>query len=88
MVFAVDLDKRENLILEFYSPVACDETREDMEERGAISTFDLTSEIHGYHVYKEIWTAIVGEERNYNRIYFILYLVLYSLDSSVRYTPW
>ena len=35
-----------------------------MEERGAISTFDLTSEIHGYHVYKEIWTVIVGEECN------------------------
>ena len=35
-----------------------------MEERGAISIFDLTSEIHGHHVYKEIWTAIVGEKRN------------------------
>ena len=52
--FAVDIAKHENLILEFYSPVTCNETREDMEEWGVISTFDLTSEIHGYHVYKEI----------------------------------
>ena len=63
-VFAVDLAKREILILEFYSPVTCDKIHEDMEERGAISTFNLTSEIHEYHVYKEIWTAIVGKECN------------------------
>ena len=32
-----------------------------------ISTFDLTSVIHGHHIYKDSWTAVIGEGRNCER---------------------
>jgi len=35
-----------------------------MAVSGTISTFDLTTAIHGYHIYKDILTAGIGEERN------------------------
>ena len=33
----------------------------------ALMTFDATFVIHGYHVYKDIWTAVIGEWRNCER---------------------
>ena len=33
----------------------------------ALMTFDATFVIHGYHVYKDIWTAVIGERRNCER---------------------
>ena len=32
-----------------------------------LSTFDATSAIHGYHYYKDVWTAVIGEQRNCER---------------------
>ena len=29
--------------------------------------FDLSSVIHGYHIYKDTWIAVIGEERNCER---------------------
>ena len=30
----------------------------------ALMIFDATCVIHGYHVYKDIWTAVIGERHN------------------------
>ena len=39
-------------------------TRAGLAVSGTISTFDLSSVIHRYHVCKDVWIAVIGEERN------------------------
>ena len=33
----------------------------------ALITFDATCVIHGYHLYKDIWMAVIGEQHNCER---------------------